>query len=59
MIDKWGKGRGRLRKREIGRGWVMGAILPMRGCDLGGVLSGARSGGCGFAEIGIGLCFSG
>ena len=24
------------------------------GCDLGGALGGARSGGCGFAEMGLG-----
>ena len=33
MIDNWGKGRGRSRKREIGHGWVIGAISPVLGCD--------------------------
>ena len=37
MIDKWGKGRGRLRKREIGHGWVMwigahGGGIGAHGC---------------------------
>ena len=33
VIDNWGKGRGRLRKREIGHGWVIGAISLVLGCD--------------------------
>ena len=37
----------------------MVAISPVLGCDLGGASGGARSGGCGFVEMGIGLCFSG
>ena len=38
VIDNWGKGRGRLRKREIGHGWVMGAISPVLGCDETGAI---------------------
>ena len=43
VIDNWGKGRGRSRKREIEHGWVMGAILPVLGCDLSGASGGAIS----------------
>ena len=39
VIDKWGKGRGRSRKREIGHGWVMwigayGGGIGALGCGL-------------------------
>ena len=34
------EGRGRTRKREIGHGWVIGAISPMLGCDETGAIYG-------------------
>ena len=33
VIDNWGKGRGRSRKREIEHGWVKGAISQVLGCN--------------------------
>lgn len=40
VIDNWGKGRGRSRKREIRHGWVMGVISLVLGCDETGAIWG-------------------
>ena len=60
MIDKWGKGRGRSRKREIGHGWVMwigahGGGIEAHGCGwIGAHGGGIEAHGGGIGALGCG-----